>query len=120
MIQTENKIQQDIVLWFNNNYCLKHHSPRFIILSIPNDSINSIETKRKVNTGLLRGASDLIIVFPDRPLWIEVKTPTGSQSTDQKVFEERVKELGYQYELVRSLEQFQEVVNKAINRLKKG
>lgn len=107
---TENKIQQEIVLWFNNNYCLKHHNPRCIIFSVPNDSINAIETKRKVNTGLLRGASDLIAVLPNKILFVEIKTKTGAQSLVQKDFEKRIIDLGYEYHIVRSLEQFKNLL----------
>jgi len=110
MIQTENKIQQDIVMWFNNKYCLMHHKPRLLILSIPNDSINAIETKRKVNTGLLPGASDLIVCLPSKMLWVEIKTPIGTQSIHQKQFQQRVEELGYDYCLIRSLEEFKATI----------
>ena len=107
---TENKIQQEIVLWFNNNYCLKHHNPRCMIFSVPNDSINAIETKRKINTGLLRGVSDLIVVLHNKILFVEIKTEKGVQSECQKDFELRIKSLGFEYHLTRSLEEFKKIV----------
>lgn len=109
---TEAKIQQNIVLWYNNNYCLNHHSPRGLIFSVPNDSINAIETKRKVNTGLLKGVSDLIVITPNgKILFIEIKTETGIQSPAQKDFQARITSLNYEYHLVRSLGEFQRVIN---------
>jgi len=107
----ENNIQQEIVVWFNNNYCLKSHKNRCMIFSVPNDSINPIETKRKINTGLLKGASDLIVILPNRILFIEVKTEKGVQSDNQKEFQNRVQVLGFEYKLVRSLTEFKDFIN---------
>jgi hypothetical protein len=103
---TEEQLQQQIILYYNNNFCLKAHNPRNIIFSVPNDSSNFMETKRKVNTGLLRGVSDLIIIIPNKILFIELKIEKGIQSEVQKEFQKRVEALGFEYHLVRSLEQF--------------
>lgn len=113
MIQkTENFIQQEIVIWFNNNYCLSKHNPRCMILSIPNGGArNSREGKTLKNTGLLPGASDLIVILPNNILLIEVKTDTGIQSNCQISFMESVKKLGHHYYLVRSLDEFKNVLN---------
>ena len=61
----------------------------------------------KIATGLKRGASDLIVLFPNRVVFCEVKTPTGVQSEAQKDFQEQVENLGFEYILVRSLLDFQ-------------
>lgn len=107
----ENQIQQQIFIWFNNTYCLKFQEPRGIIFSVPNDSINAIETKRKKQTGLLRGASDMIIILPNGKLiFVEIKTEKGVQSEYQKYFQNRVEKLGYKYLLIRSLKQFQDEI----------
>jgi len=106
----ENNIQQEIFIWFNNNYCLKTHKNRCVIFSVPNDSINAIETKRKLNTGLLKGASDLIVILPNKILFVEVKTEKGVQSDMQKDFEKRVNTLGFDYYLVRNLDQFKTLI----------
>jgi len=107
MIQTENFIQQQIVLWFTNNHCLLHHKPRCMILSIPNGGgRDSREGKTLKNTGLLPGASDLLVVLPNKTIYVEVKTDLGIQSPFQKDFQQRVESLGQEYYLVRSLDQF--------------
>lgn len=108
-VVTENLIQQQIVIWYNNNFCLKHHNPRQCIFSVPNDSINAIETKRKVNTGLVSGVSDLIVLHNGETIFIEVKTLTGKQSEKQKEFEKIVSLQGFKYYLVRSLEEFKHI-----------
>jgi len=106
----ENIIQQQIFIWFSNNFCLKTHKNRCMIFSVPNDSINAIETKRKLNTGLLKGASDLIVILTNKILFVEIKTDKGFQSENQKDFQNRIEKLGYQYHIIRSLEQFQELI----------
>ena len=110
--KTEAKIQSEIVAWFNNEYCLKFHNPRYCIFSVPNDTENKEETMRKLATGLKSGASDLIVLFPNRAVFCEVKTPTGVQSEAQKEFQKQVENLGFEYILVRSLLDFQNKINK--------
>ena len=123
--KTESRIQQEIVIYFNNNYCLKHHKPRCSIFSVPNEGVmqlgNILRMRFKqinfediikkilfglISTGLKKGVSDLIVLMPKRVIFVEVKTPTGGQSPDQKDFESLVKNLGFEYYLVRSLQDF--------------
>jgi hypothetical protein len=111
----ENLIQQEIFIWFNNNYCLKSDKNRCMIFSVPNDSINAIETKRKINTGLLKGASDLIVILPNKVLFVEIKTEKGVQSGNQKDFQNRIEVLGFEYYVIRSLEQFKNLIWQQIN-----
>jgi hypothetical protein len=57
-------------------------------------------------TGLVAGVSDLIIVQPDRVIFLELKDTNGRQSNEQKSFQEKVTALGFEYWLIRSLEEF--------------
>ena len=115
-VTTENKIQQEIYLWFKLNYCLPKHENRCMIFSVPNDSSNAVEQQRKVNTGLLAGVSDLIMFIGADVYFIEIKTSTGRQSDKQKDFENRVNLLGHKYFLVRSLDEFKKIVIFALNK----
>jgi len=105
--RAEDSIQQEIFMWYNNTYCLAHHTPRRMIFSVPNEGKPEL-----VRTGLYPGASDLLVFHtPSRPpLFVEVKTPSGIQSNNQKSFESHVTSLGMQYFLVRSLEDFKGVI----------
>jgi hypothetical protein len=105
-MKTENKTQQEILMFYRNNFCLKHHNPRHIIFSVPNDSKDAKEQMRKIATGLMAGVSDLIICKPNEIIFCEVKTDVGRQSDKQKSFQEQVEALGFRYILVRSLEDF--------------
>jgi hypothetical protein len=110
---SEDYVQNQIWIWYTNNYCLKHHNPRGLIFSIPNGgNRNAREAKRLKDTGLLSGVSDLIVILPcGKLLFIEVKKPTGGvQSPEQKDFEARVKALGYEYHIVKSLDEFKNII----------
>jgi hypothetical protein len=111
-MKTENKTQQEIIMYYRNNYCLKHHNPKHAIFSVPNDSKDAKEQMRKIATGLMRGVSDLIIVKPNEVVFCEVKTDVGRQSDSQKEFEQTVSNLGFRYILVRSLEDFKKQISK--------
>ncbi len=103
---TEAQIQQKIYIWFNNNYCLSHHNPKCSIFSVPNEGKDVKEQMFKKATGMVSGVSDMIVVIPNKVLFIEVKTPTGKQSPNQLKFQQTVQALGFEYFLVRSLKDF--------------
>ena len=46
--------------------------------------------------------------FPDRSVAIEVKSPTGKQSDDQKRWQEKFEAVGGEYWLIRSVDEFLE------------
>lgn len=112
----ENRVQQEIYTWYSNAYCLAHHTPRCLIFHVPNQGQQHL-----TGIGVLAGVSDLIILHAThdthtRPvyttlLFIEVKDHKGRQSDAQKAFEMRVVALGYRYAVVRSLDEFKEVIN---------
>ena len=64
------------------------------------------EAMKMKATGLVAGVSDLIIVQPDRVIFLELKDTNGRQSNEQKSFQEKVTALGFEYWLIRSLEEF--------------
>lgn len=98
---TEAAIQQQIVRWYRNQYCLTYHSPRCMILSIPNEGKPEL-----IATGLYPGAADLLVIHMGRVMFVEVKTPTGVQSSRQKEFQQHCNASGFPYYLVRSIEDF--------------
>lgn len=108
---SEGLIMQQMVMWYNNTYCLTTARPneRGIIFHIPNENQH-----RLIGVGLLPGVSDLIVIHPGitRPLFIEVKDHKGKQSPKQAAFEQRIKALGYTYALVRSLDEFKSIIAK--------
>ena len=109
--QSESRIQQDIVRWFRNNYCLRHHSPRCIIQSVPNESKSKQETLVKLSMGMLPGASDLVVIVPGSIVFVEVKRPGEKPRENQREYRDSVTALGFRYEVVTSLEEFQNIFN---------
>lgn len=111
----ENKIQSSAVKWFTNNYCLKHHNPKCVLFSVPNEAIQKMEWKQ-INTfkamGLKSGVSDVIVLMPGKLLFIEFKSAKGVQNDNQKRFQEDVQALGFEYHICRSLEEFKIIIEK--------
>lgn len=118
--KSENKIQQEIFTWYNNTFCLKHHQPRCLIASIPNGGKRDPrEAMTLKGTGLYTGFSDLIVIHVSswlgekciKTMYVEVKTPSGILSSDQKEFMNHVESLGQCYHVVRSLDEFQSLIH---------
>jgi hypothetical protein len=105
-MQSESRIQQEIVMWFKNNYCLKHHSPRSMIFHIPNQG-----QQRFISIGVYPGAADLFLHHKGKSIFVEVKEPQkGKQSENQEQFQEHCNQIGLIYEIVFSLEEFKELI----------
>jgi hypothetical protein len=100
----EDIIQQSIVIWFKNNYVIHKKG---LIFSVPNGGLrNKITAKILKLTGSLAGVSDLIVVQQNKITFVEVKTEKGVQSDSQKLFQELVEYFGFEYFIVKNLEQF--------------
>lgn len=111
MNKTEDQIQAEIFKWFHNEYCTKFSNPRCCIFAVPNGGLRSKHEAMKLKaTGTVAGVSDLIILKPNKAIFVEVKTDIGRQSEEQKKFEQIVKNLGFEYHLVRSLEDFKKII----------
>lgn len=122
-MKPESKIQQEIFVFTHNNY------PNYVCHSVPNGigfTIPKIVPLRfhkaireavemAVNflklTGMVPGISDLIIHLPKgRCVMVEVKNDKGVQSEAQKRIESKIKKIGGNYILVRSLEDFKQQI----------
>ena len=109
----EDKIQAQAVEWFTNKFCLKHHTPRCCIFSVPNGGLrNKIEAIKLVATGMRKGVSDIIIIRLNEVLFIEFKAPVvGKWSDEQKEFKYIVNNLGFKYLLFDNIDKFKEYFN---------
>ena len=112
--ELEAKHQQEIILYMNKYYFKTH-----IVFSVPNEIPYPLQPKimveirsRLQQNGLLKGASDLVILCPDkRYITVEIKTLTGSQEKAQIIFQKRVESINGDYFVIRSLEDF---INKVV------
>jgi hypothetical protein len=67
--------------------------------------------RRDSNPYVGRGVPDIIVIFHGLFVGLEVKSPTGKQSDDQKEFERKITRAGGFYHVVRSVEDVQIVLN---------
>lgn len=102
----EHRIQCACIKWFRYQY------PTYakLLYAIPNGSRrDAITGKLLKDEGVVRGVSDLNFDVPNRfyhGLRIEMKTPAGTQSKEQKAFQREVESRGYKYVICRSLNDF--------------
>lgn len=100
--KTEHEIQKSVVRWFKKEF------PEYIIFSTNNEA--TYNNSYFLESGVLQGVSDLVVILPNKVLFIELKTERGKQSKSQKEFEAKITSLGYEYLIIRSLEDFKELI----------
>ncbi len=115
MAKSESRIQSEIVIWFRNNYCRKgapKYNPFNLIAHVKNE--HAFGRDSTVHPGF----ADLIIfLFSPLPIFVEVKEPgnlsgplKNGQSGYQVDFEDWCNKIGRPYFIVRSLEEFMQVI----------
>lgn len=112
----EHRLQKSCVEWFNAAY------PKYAkgLFAVPNGGRRDVVTaKRLKDEGVLAGVADLILSISRggfNMLCIEMKTPKGRQSENQKKWQSFIEKHGpAKYVIVRSLEQFINEINDYIN-----
>lgn len=116
--ESESELQSKCVAWFRAEYPDK----RRLLFSIPNgvklhgtEKERVITWKRLEREGAVPGAADLFLSVPSGDLaglYIEMKTPKGTQQETQKEFEADVVEAGYGYVMPRSEKQFRNAIRR--------
>ncbi len=112
MKHEESKIQQVIISWCELNK-QKYKDIEFIHHS-PNGGFRNIrEASRFKKEGVRAGFPDLFLAVPQKGfngLFVEVKTSKGKLSPNQKLWKEKSINNGYAFYIVRSLEDFINVI----------
>ena len=109
--QEEARLQADCFRWCWNSY----PETRRLLFHVENERTNSsmIDGARRRSMGLVAGVSDLILLIP-RGRWhglcIEMKTIEGKQRDEQKLWQAAVESQGYRYELIRTKQSFQQLI----------
>ena len=110
----EGKIQADCVAYFWNTY------PQFrkCYFAIPNENSrmdsSAITGAIRKAMGVTKGVADTFLAVRREGyggLFIEYKTEVGRQSPEQKQWQLIVENQGYVYRVIRSLEEFKELIN---------
>lgn len=110
MRNEESQIQRACVQWFN----LYYPEYRGLLYSVPNGGHRNIITARIMKAeGVVSGVSDLNLDIPRggfHGLRIEMKTPKGRQSENQREWQRKVEEQGYRYIVCHSTKEFIEQI----------
>lgn len=102
----EHKLQCACVEWFRRQY------PKYsrLLYAVPNGGRRDAKTGKILkDEGVVRGVSDLNLDIANRfyhGLRIEMKTPKGIQSKEQKEFQAEVEAQGFKYIICRSRDEF--------------
>jgi hypothetical protein len=82
--------------------------------AIPNGGLRNIKVAAKLKQeGVKAGVADLFVALSNgkyHGLFIEVKVGKNRQQPNQKIFEQKVVENGYQYKVVRSIDEMIAVI----------
>lgn len=100
----EQHLQRDIIIWANL------HRPDIVVIPVVNEA--AYNNRQQV---VLKGVSDLIVVLPEKTIFVELKQPNSVQSKFQKMFQERVEKLNKEYYIIRSLDEFKRCIEPTQN-----
>lgn len=111
MRQEEHRIQCAIFKWFYYAY------PQYrggLFFAIPNGGHRNIQTAARLKAeGVTAGVSDLMLLISRHgyhALCVEVKTMVGRQSENQRSWQAKVESQGFKYAIVRSLDDFADLM----------
>jgi hypothetical protein len=104
---TEDQLQAQIFQWHWNNV----PAERGLLFHVQQKARNAIEGNRFKAMGVVAGVSDLIYLKPGgKPILVELKTETGTQSPAQREWQQKAESAGYSYQIIRTLADFQKIV----------
>lgn len=115
---TELQFQAKCYQHFHNTYHVHRGRLRRIKNELDNHPYKTkrermIQLSENKATGVIPGDSDFYFIAKNKIVYIELKIE-AAQSIDQKVFERLVKSYGHEYFIVRTLEEFDELIKKII------
>ena len=104
----ESSHQQQFISWCERHNFYTSHSEydpnkTYVgcVFSVPNGGVRkAIDMVMLKREGLLTGASDVVIMLPNKTIYMEFKTDNGKQSQKQKDFQSVCEMLGHEYYLV--------------------
>jgi hypothetical protein len=106
MKHLEDKLQKACYRWFYFQY----PKLRGLLCYNLGNSRNPIDGRRNKEMGLQKGRSDMSLYANGTAYFFEFKTIKGVQSPDQKAWQAKVTDQGFQYHIVRSFADFQQKI----------
>ena len=110
VMQTEQQIQSECVRWLWN----AHTETRGLFFSVTNNSENIGRAMVRKSMGLVAGVSDMLFLWKGKTYCIEFKTMTGEQSDAQIIWQDKVTRQGFEYYVIRSLDEFKNLITKIL------
>jgi len=105
-MNSETLVQQRMYIWFHNTY----PNLRGLLCYNLNNSATARQGSMNKSLGLQKGRSDMVLYYGGRAYMIEVKNEAGLLGESQVKWSRLVRKNGFEYYVVRSLEEFQKVV----------
>jgi len=87
-----------------------------MLFHVDNNSWNAIVGAKKKALGVVSGVSDLIFIVDSAVIFIEMKIPGGTQSSEQMDFEMKVNVRAHEYVIIYSFEEFKKFIIKRLMR----
>lgn len=114
MRHIESQIQKQCFTWFR----LQFPELALLMFAVPNGGYRrQTEARIMKAEGVTAGVADVLFLYPNETyhgLCIEFKTAKGRQQQSQRDFQQTVERFGYKYVIVRSLDDFMQVVKSYI------
>jgi len=112
----EDALQQQCVMWYHNLVTGRNPSSlRKRLHCNNNNSHNKVAGNRAKAMGVAPGVADLeFMMWMGKTCYIELKRPGGTQSKDQKEFQKLCLDMGHEYHLVYTFEQFKLIINQRL------
>lgn len=111
MKQDEDLLQMNCYTWFHNKF---PHLRGLLCYNL-NNSKHAYDGRKNKAMGLQKGRADMVMYINATAYMIEFKTPTGTQQGAQKKWEALIKENGFAYYIVRTLEEFKILIKKILD-----
>jgi hypothetical protein len=103
---SEAQLQSQCVIWMRN----EKPETRGLFFAITNNSENIGRAMQRKSMGLIPGVADTCFLWRGEAYFIEFKTPEGNQSPEQKQWQKTIEKHGIEYYIVRSFEQFKNLI----------
>ena len=111
----EKLIEQQIVNWLKGEQ-MSGNLKSLIWFKVFNEGRRTVQYQSMMSKqGFKSGMSDLVLCWPDRVIFVEIKSKKGRLSASQKLFQLECEERGHKYSVVRSLIEFNKIIKKRLN-----
>lgn len=104
---------EDILQRHTNDVIRAFKSPMAVCYHTPNGGYRNIATAKALKAmGVMAGVPDWTILLPGgQTKFLELKTPKGTLSVQQKEFRANVETLGFEYAIARTPEQVRSILS---------